>query len=851
MSDSKNINLTETKEEEKLVPISELSIEAIASLNISQLKQYLKLIGLSPFGSHHDLANRLADALLAQQNYRKSYGEENKQEQEKKSSKNTKKPSTEDLALDAPTRVDFLSTMYKFLTNPDNLKKYSDLTINLTKEQKKFSTFKLFLGLCSPVFQQLIVESKNNEVTVANLSLADFQLIHNYLLSEGIQLNVNNVEEISAFAQKFELGKLEEACKLYIEKGCNVENAFEWYLSSSGSDYIRTARRDVAKALILSNAGQLFQSQHFLKLSYTQLLHLIREDTLRVNELALFEALLTWADYQILVKQRGNQLPSLENLNETIIRNEFELRKAARRGPEEISVEAAGGGLEVDREYSCTSTEGFATAKSNVGVSSGRWYYQISMPHASLMQLGWVSQGFTCDIVTGTGVGDDKFSWAYDGNRLKKWHNGSLAYSTEKWKPGDVAGFSLDLDTEGGIMSFDLNGQDLGVAFTKFHNPNSGAIYYPAGSFRHGESIQFLFDLAAMKAKSVRKDRKSIIPRGFYPLRGDSIDTSLTNSEISAKQVVSALTASSDEKKAEISAKDRIGVLGELLNEVRFPLISMIELATHVSPTGLLPEPHLLSLYTYVSSPPAARESLKSLMSALPYSAERRRVSSNQVFFQFVGPRHGRLFQVEQEGRVVRNSSGTNLWNTIVSGIVLEKNSGTYYWRIELTKLNISNGYNVVIGVVPEENAEKAEKSDTIIGLSTSQGVALHTAKLTALYPSSLANNEYTPNSSLAQEGDIIGVLLDTDKQTIRFDVNDKELGFGVLELAKLGVTDSKSVNWVPAVALTSNQVITLLPEGDEKKSNRVVPSSLTTIFKANKTAPAKQKAKIPMPKPQ
>ena len=41
-------------------------------------------------------------------------------------------------------------------------------------------------------------------------------------------------------------------------------------------------------------------------------------------------------------------------------------------------------------------------------------------------QIGWASSGFeSCNEYTGTGVGDDKNSYAFDGKRVNKRHDGS------------------------------------------------------------------------------------------------------------------------------------------------------------------------------------------------------------------------------------------------------------------------------------------------------------------------------------------------------------------------------------------------------------------------------------------
>ena len=64
--------------------------------------------------------------------------------------------------------------------------------------------------------------------------------------------------------------------------------------------------------------------------------------------------------------------------------------------------------------------------------------YPVSLPYAHISPY------------THKGVGDDPFSWAYDGGRLRRW-NGMWdvrgePYGEAVWKKGDIVGCILDLD---------------------------------------------------------------------------------------------------------------------------------------------------------------------------------------------------------------------------------------------------------------------------------------------------------------------------------------------------------------------------------------------------------------------
>ena len=93
----------------------------------------------------------------------------------------------------------------------------------------------------------------------------------------------------------------------------------------------------------------------------------------------------------------------------------------------------------------------------------------------SVTQFGFCTQGFEQRRnPQGEGVGDCQYSWAVDGARLLKWHNGSSDYGSE-WHVGDVIGFSIDMQSEGAaVMSISVNGDFTtpnGIAFDNIEAP--------------------------------------------------------------------------------------------------------------------------------------------------------------------------------------------------------------------------------------------------------------------------------------------------------------------------------------------------------------------------------------------
>ena len=80
--------------------------------------------------------------------------------------------------------------------------------------------------------------------------------------------------------------------------------------------------------------------------------------------------------------------------------------------------------VQIDGHF-VTARCGFETVRASQGSSftTGRWYYEIAVASAECcVQIGFVVDGFQASA--SNGVGDDPHSWAYDGNRQYRWHDG-------------------------------------------------------------------------------------------------------------------------------------------------------------------------------------------------------------------------------------------------------------------------------------------------------------------------------------------------------------------------------------------------------------------------------------------
>jgi len=128
----------------------------------------------------------------------------------------------------------------------------------------------------------------------------------------------------------------------------------------------------------------------------------------------------------------------------------------------------------------------------NLAVSSGKWYYELTLLTSGCMQVGWAALPFQGAADAGEGVGDDKLSWAYDGFRQLRWHHGTKEVWGPKWRAGNTICCALDADR--GIIRFALDGKwGTFQKSTAFFQAKHDDGLLPAVSFSRGERCRFNF----------------------------------------------------------------------------------------------------------------------------------------------------------------------------------------------------------------------------------------------------------------------------------------------------------------------------------------------------------------------
>ena len=102
----------------------------------------------------------------------------------------------------------------------------------------------------------------------------------------------------------------------------------------------------------------------------------------------------------------------------------------------------------------------------NLQLSEGKWYYCVRLPVGGVIQMGWATNGFTPN--SSCGVGDDKYSWSYDGSRGVLFNEEGYygQFDDIRWKENDICGCGIEIDGKNTKIKYWLNGKFLGIAFS-------------------------------------------------------------------------------------------------------------------------------------------------------------------------------------------------------------------------------------------------------------------------------------------------------------------------------------------------------------------------------------------------
>ncbi|XP_072541164.1 kelch-like protein 41a [Salminus brasiliensis] len=172
---------------------------------------------------------------------------------------------------------------------------------------------KLILAACSPYFRELSFSedsketSSSKEVVLENVDPAIMDMIVNYLYSAEIDITDENVQDIFAVANRFQIPSVFTACVNYLQKNLSLGNCLAIFRMGLVLNCPRLAM--AARDYIAERFETLAKEADFLEFNPPELFAIIGGDALNVEkEEVVFELLMKWVkkDQENRVKFLGD-----------------------------------------------------------------------------------------------------------------------------------------------------------------------------------------------------------------------------------------------------------------------------------------------------------------------------------------------------------------------------------------------------------------------------------------------------------------------------------------------------------------------------------------------------------------
>lgn len=178
-----------------------------------------------------------------------------------------------------------------------NENKFVDCTLKVGDHS--FPCHRLIVAACSPYFRDIFFtedgkEMENTkEVVLEDVKPSILELIIKYLYSAEIDLTDDNVQDIIAVANRFQIPSIFTVCVNYLQKKLSLGNCLAIFRMGLVLNCPRLAV--AARNYIADRFQLLYKDEEFLKLAAHELFAIIGGDSLNIEkEELVFEAVMAW-----------------------------------------------------------------------------------------------------------------------------------------------------------------------------------------------------------------------------------------------------------------------------------------------------------------------------------------------------------------------------------------------------------------------------------------------------------------------------------------------------------------------------------------------------------------------------
>ncbi|KAM3862090.1 kelch-like protein 41a [Diretmus argenteus] len=182
---------------------------------------------------------------------------------------------------------------------------------------RSFPCHRLILAACSPYFRELyfsedVAELDKKEVVLENVDPTIMEMMVNYMYSAEIDITDDNVQDIFAIANRFQIPSIFTVCVNYLQKRLSKKNCLAVYRLGLMLNCPRLAV--AARDYIADRYEATVKDEDFLELAPHELFAIIGADILNVEkEEFVFESLMKW-----IRKDKENRTKTLNEAFECI-----------------------------------------------------------------------------------------------------------------------------------------------------------------------------------------------------------------------------------------------------------------------------------------------------------------------------------------------------------------------------------------------------------------------------------------------------------------------------------------------------------------------------------------------------
>ncbi|KAG7224914.1 hypothetical protein INR49_014830 [Caranx melampygus] len=208
-------------------------------------------------------------------------------------------------------------------------------------KDKEFPCHRLVLCACSSYFRHIFLsdleESKKREIVLEDVEPGVMGLILKYLYTSKINVTEQNVQDIFAVANMYQIPSIFTVCVSFLQKRLSLSNCLAIFRLGLMLDCPRLAVS--ARNYACERFQLISRDEEFLQLLPSELAAILTNDNLNVEtEEAVFEALINWVSRD--VENREKELPGLLDcirlrlVNEDYLKEKVERHKLITSNPE-------------------------------------------------------------------------------------------------------------------------------------------------------------------------------------------------------------------------------------------------------------------------------------------------------------------------------------------------------------------------------------------------------------------------------------------------------------------------------------------------------------------------------------